>query len=100
MISLMLTITAMAVAGAAIAAWLAHRIGAFGLNALLSASNFLNLVSNAIRHDTVMASWAAGALAVTVWVWWKSGGGDDTKRRLRRWARKFTPVRRTAPAGA
>ena len=32
------------------------------------------------------------------WQWWKGGGGDDTKRRLRRLARKFIPARRTAPA--
>lgn len=30
--------------------------------------------------------------------WWKHGGGDDTKRRLRRLKRAFTPVRRTAPS--
>lgn len=32
--------------------------------------------------------------------WWKHGGGDDTKRRLRRLKRAFTPVRRTAPSMA
>lgn len=32
--------------------------------------------------------------------WWKHGGGDDTKRRLRRLKEAFKPVRRTAPAAA
>ena len=99
MISLILTAIAAAIAVAAIAVWLTHHISACALNALLSVSNLLNLVSNVIRHNTVMASWAAGVLAVTLWLWWKNGGGDNTRRRLRRWARKFQPVRRTAPAG-
>jgi hypothetical protein len=43
---------------------------------------------------------AAGLGAGCLWLWWNDGGGDDTKRRLKRWARKFTPVRRTAPQGA
>lgn len=30
--------------------------------------------------------------------WWKGGGGDGTKRRLRGFGRAFTPVRRTASA--
>lgn len=40
------------------------------------------------------------ACAYQLWMWWKSGGGDDTKRRLRKLGRAFTGVRRTAPAAA
>lgn len=43
--------------------------------------------------QTVMSAWEA-------WVWWKGGGGDDTKKRLRKWSRAFTPNRRTAPSAA
>ena len=42
----------------------------------------------------------AGATALFVWLWWHSGGGDGTKRRLKRWAVRFQGVRRTAPQGA
>jgi hypothetical protein len=42
----------------------------------------------------------AGIAAWCAWMWWNSGGGDDTKRRLKRWASRFHGVRRTAPAGA
>jgi hypothetical protein len=42
---------------------------------------------------------AAGA-ALFGWLWWHSGGGDGTRRRLKSWARRFEGVRRTAPQGA
>lgn len=41
---------------------------------------------------------AAGLSALFGWLWWHSGGGDDTKRRLKAWAARFHGVRRTAPA--
>lgn len=40
----------------------------------------------------------AGLAAGCAWAWWKHGGGDGTRRRLRRAARAFRGVRRTAPA--
>lgn len=40
----------------------------------------------------------AGLFAGAVWAWWHRGGGDGTRRRLRRAARAFQGVRRTAPA--
>jgi general stress protein CsbA len=42
----------------------------------------------------------AGVAAWCAWLWWNDGGGDDTKRRLKRWAGRFQGVRRTAPQGA
>jgi hypothetical protein len=42
----------------------------------------------------------AVACGFYLWLWWKSGGGDDTKRRLRKLGRAFAGVRRTAPAAA
>jgi hypothetical protein len=44
------------------------------------------------------AAWAAVFVAYCLWRWWNSGGGDDTKRRLRKLKEKFDGVRRTAPA--
>ncbi|MEW1565763.1 hypothetical protein AB0454_22590 [Streptomyces sp. NPDC093509] len=41
---------------------------------------------------------AGGALFA--WMWWNSGGGDDTKRRLKSWAGRFEGVRRTAPVAS
>lgn len=40
--------------------------------------------------------WTVHAVLWT-WVWWNSGGGDGTRRRLRQLASRFQPVRRTAP---
>lgn len=42
----------------------------------------------------------AVCIAVALWVWWNQGGGDDTKKRLRKLKKKFTPVRRMAPVTA
>lgn len=55
---------------------------------------------SAITGEQFVASVAAGMVAVHIWLWWKSGGGGDGARRLlRKWARAFRGVRRTAPAG-
>ena len=68
-----------------------------GWMAILSASaGVLSAVngwtSNVYVHAVVTA-WLS-------WLWWHSGGGDDTKRRLRSWACRFQGVRRTAPSHA
>ncbi len=42
----------------------------------------------------------AAATALFAWLWWHSGGGDGTRRRLKSWAGRFQGVRRTAPQGA
>lgn len=52
------------------------------------------------RHDTV---WTGVTVATTIWLiwmWWKSGGDDDTKRRLEQLNKKFEGTRRTAPQTA
>lgn len=43
---------------------------------------------------------AAGCSALAGWLWWHDGGGDGTKQRLKRWARRFQGVRCTAPVTA
>lgn len=40
---------------------------------------------------------AAATAAVNAYQWWRSGGGDGTRRRLKQWAGRFHGVRRTAP---
>jgi len=47
-----------------------------------------------------LGSLNAGSCGMFIWLWWRSGGGDDTKRRLRKLGQAFTGVRRTAPAAA
>jgi hypothetical protein len=54
-------------------------------------------IGDALAHDALGQIWQAAYTAFWAWQWWKGGGGDGTKRRLKKWARKFTPMRRTAP---
>jgi hypothetical protein len=42
----------------------------------------------------------AGGTALFARLWWHSGGGAGTRRRLKSWASRFRGVRRTAPQGA
>jgi ABC-type dipeptide/oligopeptide/nickel transport system permease component len=49
--------------------------------------------TTALYLNAAFAAWHA-------WVWWHSGGGDDTKRRLKSLGRRFQGVRRTAPSHA
>lgn len=42
----------------------------------------------------------SGGTALFAWLWWHSGGGDGTRRRLKSWAGRFQGVRRTAPSNA
>lgn len=53
--------------------------------------------ASALQHDALAQVIDAAFFAVWAYQWWKGGGGNGTKRRLKKLARKFTPVRRTAP---
>jgi hypothetical protein len=55
-------------------------------------------IGDASVHDVLGQWWNAAYSGFWAWLWWRGGGGDNTKRRLRRLRKKFTPVRRTAPA--
>lgn len=58
----------------------------------------LAAIWSALSGQPSAVTWIyAGVAAFWGWLWWKSGGDDDTRRRLREAARAFTPVRRTAP---
>lgn len=60
------------------------------------ASTLIEIWARMPRLACVTAVWAA----FFVFLWWINGGGDDTKRRLREFMKKFQAVRRTAPATA
>lgn len=56
-------------------------------------------VTSVVDGSPKAASMNAGAAAFFIWSWWNSGGGDGTRRRLRKSARTFRGIRRTAPVG-
>ncbi|KAB7835484.1 hypothetical protein [Streptomyces mobaraensis] len=62
----------------------------------MSIASLLFTLSGVLASSTGYASYAAGNTAFAGWLWWESGGGDDTKRRLRRWAGRFQGARCTA----
>jgi hypothetical protein len=85
---------------AALFAYLTRRIKVlvmFGWDAVAWGLYTLVMV---LRHETGGSCFVAGVTAVFAWLWWANGGGDDTKKRLRKIAKRFEPVRRTAPQGA
>lgn len=68
--------------------------------ALMSAGATLAFFASAALGHRTLAVFFAVSAGLFAWLWWHSGGGDGTKRRLRRLAGRFHSVRRTAPAGA
>lgn len=70
-----------------------HRLG-FGLYA---AGSLSGLVGDVLADSRGWAPVDAAFATIYGWLWWNSGGGDSTKRRLKSWARRFRGVRRTAP---
>jgi hypothetical protein len=67
---------------------------------LMALGNGLFVIANAMTGSSVMAAVNAAVCAYSAYRWWKGGGGDDTKRRLRSAWKPFEPVRRTAPQAA
>jgi membrane protein implicated in regulation of membrane protease activity len=86
--------------------WLALVAALFGrltktqANGLIALGCIPAVAAAALGGATTVASVFAAMGAVNAWLWWNGGGGDGTRRRLRRWARRFQGVRRTAPQGA
>lgn len=68
--------------------------------ALMAWSVALSGLRDVLKGNAFWAALDAGLMAWFLWAWWNSGGGDGTRRRLRRWARRFQGVRRTAPVAA
>jgi len=79
------------------AAWITGRIRSHesaGLDAI--GEGMLSIV--AIRAgEHFWAVWFAALCVLSARTWWRGGGGDGTKRRLRSLRRAFQGVRRTAP---
>ena len=67
---------------------------------LLALSQVLVCLAGFVTGNTVSASISGAAAGYLAWKWWTGDGDDNTKRRLRKWARRFRGVRRTASAGA
>lgn len=65
--------------------------------ALYALAGFVFYIDDALTHNAFGQILQAVWTTYWAWRWWKGGGGDNTKRRLKKWARKFTAVRRTAP---
>ncbi len=66
---------------------------------LMAATNAVFALADFLIREPLGALNAA-ACGYYLWAWWRGGGGDGTRRRLRRLRERFTPVRRTAPAAA
>ena len=81
-------------------AWIAGRIRLYQRDGMFTLSYPCYWIKDVMHHDQLWAVIDAACFAWFAWSWWNGGGGDDTKRRLRRWVRKFEGVRRTAPVGA
>jgi hypothetical protein len=84
----------------AVAGQFTHRLRPHHIHGLFAVEFALFAIDDLRDRDSLWALCETAACAYFAWRWWHGGGGDDMKRRLRRWARRFTPVRRTAPAGA
>ncbi|MGW0948491.1 hypothetical protein ACWD4O_38875 [Streptomyces sp. NPDC002623] len=79
---------------------LTQRIPVRQYAATMAILNALAGVLSAVSGWTSNVYIMAAATALFAWLWWHSGGGDGTRRRLRSWAGRFQGVRRTAPQGA
>ncbi|PWI16044.1 hypothetical protein DI272_19125 [Streptomyces sp. Act143] len=99
MIALALGVASWALVASAVTCIVTGRVTTgFGV---LSLAYLVGAAGHAANGSPAGAAWDAGFAALFAWVWWNRGGGDGPRRRLRRWARKFHGVRRTAPmAGA
>jgi hypothetical protein len=82
------------------------RLRTLDANQVRQSAAVLTIVYGAIAAPAIalglypLAAPMVGASVTAFWVWWRNGGGKDTKRHLRALADRFRPVRRTAPAAA
>ena len=80
------------IAGAVAAVWQRSNAWLLWLSGMYAFYGIADMIS----HGTIAACIMAALCAVFLWLWWTSGGGKKTKRRLKK-ARRFIGVRRTAP---
>lgn len=62
--------------------------------------NGLAMVGETLNHDRWGLVISTVLFALWAWVWWNSGGGDGTRRRLRELRKRFEGTRRAAPVPA
>ncbi|MFJ4418241.1 hypothetical protein [Streptomyces sp. NPDC088925] len=81
-----------------LAAQLTHRVQEYAARGLLALGCGASTLAGALNGGSIWTYLNAALTAWHAYAWWTGGGGDNTRRRLRETARRFTPVRRTAPA--
>jgi len=74
-----------------------HDHQAYGL---ASVGLFVQVVACVLAHLMTVAALDTSTGTYAAYMWWKGGGGDGTRRRLRSIGRLFSGTRRTAPASA
>lgn len=67
------------------------------VSSIVAVLNILIAAVDLVERRYVTAGISTLAATYYLWVWWRNGGGDDTKRRLRSAWKKFEPTRRSAP---
>lgn len=97
MISLALLFAALAILTCTVAASFSGHLSHTNASGLCAIGSALLVISSVIDHSLLTATGNAALCAWNLHEWWR-GGGDNTRRRLKRAAERFRPVRRTAPA--
>lgn len=64
---------------------------------VFAVGNGAGAVDELLHGQHLMFAFNGSMCLGCAWTWWKGGGGDGTRRRLRSLARVFRGVRRTAP---
>jgi hypothetical protein len=80
--------------------WQIRRITLTQHCAVMTVLGAVAMVAYAFFEWTLVGYLNAASTALHAWAWWHGGGGDGTRRRLKKWGRRFQGVRRTAPTTA
>lgn len=94
----LMVIAAMAAHAVVLIAAATGRIAPVTFMGWFAVVNAILALANVLIDSPALASFHAAVGALAAWLWRKGGGGDGTRRRLKRWVRRFEGVRRTAPA--
>jgi hypothetical protein len=90
----------LAIMAGALLARALRRISETTTYGVMALSQVVSCLGGFVAGNTVAASISGAGAGYLAWQWRNGGGGDGTRRRLRKWGRRFRGVRRTAPAGA
>lgn len=87
------------VSGRALVLNLSGRLEGYRTNGWFAVSDGALIIGGIVAGlPALSTAFVAAVFAYNLHAWWKGGGDDDTKRRLRKLGRSFTGTRRTAPA--